>query len=52
MNCCTRCQVYWSCETKWFRGEKNEENICCKICDYYKSCLEKEKAKSGQSKKS
>lgn len=39
MNCCETCQVYWTCETKWYRGEKGEENICCPICNYYKVCM-------------
>jgi hypothetical protein len=41
INCCETCQVYWTCETKWYRGEKGEENICCPICNYYKVCLDK-----------
>jgi len=38
IHCCESCQVYWTCETKWYRGEKGEENICCPICGYYKDC--------------
>ena len=46
-HCCTDCQIYWTCETKWYRGERHEENICCPICNYYKECqsIQKEKAK-------
>jgi hypothetical protein len=43
INCCETCQVYWTCETKWYRGEKGEENICCPVCNYYKVCLDKAK---------
>jgi hypothetical protein len=50
INCCETCRVYWTCETKWYRGEKGEENICCPICAYYKSCLEKASSKSCGSK--
>jgi hypothetical protein len=39
INCCETCQVYWTCETKWYRGEKNEENVCCPVCNYYKVCV-------------
>jgi hypothetical protein len=41
INCCETCRIYWTCETKWYRGEKGEENICCPICNYYTACLEK-----------
>ena len=43
INCCETCQVYWTCETKWYRGEKGEENICCPVCNYYRICLDKVK---------
>ena len=45
--CCEECQVYWTCETKWYRGEKGEENICCPVCNHYKECL----TKAGKSSK-
>ena len=38
MNCCETCQIYWTCDTKWYRGEKGEENTCCPICNYFKVC--------------
>jgi len=41
INCCETCQVYWTCETKWYRGEKGDENVCCPVCNYYKLCLDK-----------
>ncbi len=43
INCCETCHVYWTCETKWYRGEKGEENICCPVCNYYKTCYDKVK---------
>jgi len=36
--CCESCQLYWVCETKWFRGEKGEERVCCKLCNFYPDC--------------
>jgi hypothetical protein len=47
MNCCETCQVYWTCETKWYCGEKGEENICCPVCNYFKVCTA-EKTKHGK----
>ncbi len=41
INCCETCQIYWTCEMKWYRGEKGEESLCCPICNYYKTCREK-----------
>lgn len=38
MTCCEKCRIYWTCETKWFRGERREENICCSTCDFYDTC--------------
>ena len=43
LKCCESCQIYWTCETKWYRGEKNEENICCRRCNYHSECLQKPK---------
>lgn len=43
LNCCETCQIYWTCETKWYRGERGDENICCPVCNYYKICLDKSK---------
>ena len=51
MNCCETCQVYWTCETKWYRGEKGEENICCPVCNYFKVCTA-EKTKKDKDPKS
>ena len=47
MNCCETCQTYWSCETKWYRGERGEENACCPACNYFKVCAA-EKSKQGK----
>ncbi len=43
MLCCERCQFFWSCERKWYRGERGEENVCCDRCDFYKQCLKENK---------
>jgi len=37
--CCENCQLYWTCETKWYQGEKGEENICCRLCNSFVGCL-------------
>ena len=42
LNCCKRCRAWWTCVTKWYRGEKGEEDICCDVCSYYRECLRKE----------
>ena len=52
MRCCTQCQVYWTCETKWYRGERGEENICCNICNFYDDCKEKIAKETTKVKKS
>ncbi|MBD3379725.1 MAG: hypothetical protein GF408_04600 [Candidatus Omnitrophica bacterium] len=36
--CCEKCQNYWTCERKWYRGEKKEENQCCDLCSFYSIC--------------
>lgn len=41
MYCCERCQIYWTCDTKWYRGERQEEDICCSRCNFYNECLAK-----------
>lgn len=53
INCCETCHVYWTCETKWYRGEKGEENLCCPVCNYFRTCSDKIKtdAASGQKTK-
>ena len=43
LKCCENCQIYWTCETKWYRGEKNQENPCCDKCNLYPECLQKPK---------
>ena len=50
INCCESCQVYWTCETKWYRGEKGEENICCPVCSYFLACGEKAKKEKNEKK--
>lgn len=51
INCCETCHIYWTCERKWYRGEKGEENICCPLCNYYKSCLDNKSPKRGSNTK-
>ena len=51
INCCETCHTYWTCETKWYRGEKGEENICCPICNYFRVCTA-EKGKHDKDPKS
>ena len=36
--CCEKCAHYWTCETKWHRGEHNQENVCCPKCNFYALC--------------
>lgn len=36
--CCERCQNYWSCEAKWYRGEHGSENVCCPLCTFFSIC--------------
>ena len=50
MKCCETCQVHWTCETKWYRGERGEENACCPVCNYFKVCTA-EKSKQGKDTK-
>ncbi|MBN2097610.1 MAG: hypothetical protein JW714_03925 [Candidatus Omnitrophica bacterium] len=49
LHCCERCQIYWSCDTKWYRGERHEENICCSRCNFYSECLTKPRHKEKPS---
>jgi len=51
LHCCETCQVYWTCETKWYRGERGEENLCCPVCNYYRVCLDKVKKEQNLSAK-
>ncbi|MDP2912148.1 MAG: hypothetical protein Q8N76_07455 [Candidatus Omnitrophota bacterium] len=46
--CCTNCHVYWTCETKWYRGERHEDDICCAICNYYIKCRELNRSRKKQ----
>jgi len=38
--CCPDCQKYATCETKWARGTKGAEQLCCFKCQDYKRCIE------------
>jgi len=48
VKCCTDCQIYWTCETKWYRGERHEDDVCCSTCNYYSKCTESSKSKKKQ----
>jgi len=37
-HCCERCPYWGTCETKWYRGERGEEQICCDRCSFYLEC--------------
>jgi len=41
LHCCNKCQEYFICPTKWVRGERGEEQICCPQCRNYKKCHKK-----------
>jgi general secretion pathway protein A len=48
MTCCSDCQKYNTCETKWLRGTKGEPQVCCNTCQDYTRCLKiKETVKHG-----
>ncbi|MBI5874080.1 MAG: AAA family ATPase [Candidatus Omnitrophica bacterium] len=36
--CCVHCQHHNGCVTKWTRGQKGEEQICCEACAKYDAC--------------
>lgn len=36
--CCVQCQYHDNCMTKWTRGQKGEEQICCEACAKYAAC--------------
>jgi general secretion pathway protein A len=38
--CCSICKDYNKCETKFIRGTKGEEQLCCPKCQSYQHCLE------------
>lgn len=38
--CCPDCGKYTSCEIKWERGSKGEEQICCPSCQDFSRCQE------------
>lgn len=51
IHCCDKCQIFWTCETKWYRGERKEENICCPVCNFYRGCLISKKSNKDDKKK-
>ncbi len=40
IHCCTDCPKYNTCEIKWIRGTKGEEQLCCENCQDYCRCME------------
>ena len=38
--CCSDCQHYKTCETKWTRGINGEEQLCCPKCQDFARCVE------------
>jgi general secretion pathway protein A len=38
LHCCSDCSSYAHCETKWLRGTKQEEQLCCLKCQDYLRC--------------
>jgi general secretion pathway protein A len=38
--CCPDCAKYHSCEIKWERGIKGEEQVCCPACENFVRCQE------------
>ncbi|MEK7448350.1 MAG: hypothetical protein AAB019_02580 [Planctomycetota bacterium] len=36
--CCEKCQMWETCDNKWYRGERGEEQVCCTRCNYYTEC--------------
>ncbi len=36
--CCAQCQNYSACPTKWTRGQKGQEQICCETCTKFHAC--------------
>lgn len=40
LNCCSDCQKYTNCETKWLKGVNGEEQFCCPNCQDYSRCID------------
>lgn len=38
--CCPDCQYYMTCELKWTRGTKGQEQLCCENCQDYLRCVD------------
>ena len=49
--CCVSCRSYWTCETKWYRGEKGEKDVCCNLCNFYDDCFMEQVKKRTLAKK-
>jgi hypothetical protein len=52
--CCQKCPYWGTCETKWYRGERGEEQLCCDKCESFAECNPKPPKKpvrSGKNKR-
>lgn len=50
--CCHRCQKWYTCDTKWYRGEKKIPQYCCPNCENYDKCYEEfKRLEEGKKKK-
>ncbi len=52
--CCERCPYWGTCETKWYRGERSEEQLCCDKCKSFAECnsrSQKKPVRSGKNKR-
>ncbi|MEO0127565.1 MAG: hypothetical protein ABIL44_07440 [candidate division WOR-3 bacterium] len=53
--CCEKCPHWGTCETKWYRGERGEEQYCCDRCPFFSECNPelrlKSPVKKGRKKK-
>jgi general secretion pathway protein A len=38
--CCSDCNDYYNCITKWERGIRGEEQLCCETCKSYDKCMQ------------
>jgi len=50
-HCCDRCQKWFTCETKWYRGEKKIPQTCCPNCENYSKCYDEYKKEEEKNKK-
>ena len=43
MKCCSWCESYESCVTKWIREGQAYDMFCCEKCDHFSVCQEQVK---------